>query len=309
VSYLTRLGLALALGMISTTAWAGATASAFKKETKKGANYWNASSAIDGKLETCWMVPGESDNKGEWIMIEVPKSSLDKVGLVVGWAQSEAEFKDYPRVKAMKVETLGENDAVLGTAELTFDDKMEMQIKDVPELKIGSEMFGGKVRLTVTDFYEGSDYPNLGVSEVLLFLTEFDAQPVIKSVSGESAGKSKDMMLDKNAKTFWAAPAEGASISFEAAGFSLAKVGITPGPKDYARPKKVEITANSRTIVKELPDATTQQWIDIPAVMGYTGSAWGTIEMKILETWPGTKVPGEVGISEINLKATAFEGL
>jgi hypothetical protein len=51
VSYLTRLGLALALGMISTTAWAGATASAFKKETKKGANYWNASSAIDGKLE------------------------------------------------------------------------------------------------------------------------------------------------------------------------------------------------------------------------------------------------------------------
>ena len=39
--------------LVPAVAFAGATASNFKPEHRKGANYWNAQSAIDGKLETC----------------------------------------------------------------------------------------------------------------------------------------------------------------------------------------------------------------------------------------------------------------
>jgi len=307
--------LLTAVAAFSGVAFAGATASAFKKETKLGANYWNAQSALDGNLATCWMVPGESQNKGEWILLEAPKSKIDKLGMVIGWAKSESNFKDYARVKTVKLEVYkydeDNNPVVNGSTEVNFEDKPGMQIVDLPQdLAVGDDSSGGKVRLTVTDFYPGDDFPNIAVSEVLLYLTEFDADPVVKGASAEEAGHDKGMMADKNAKTFWAAPAADAAFSFEAAGFSLSQVGIQPTGKDWDRAKKVEITANGRTVTKELPDnPTAMSWIEIPSVVGYTGSAWGTIEVKVLETYPGAKNPGKIGITELKAKATAYEGI
>ena len=57
----------LLLLLVPTIAFAGAKASKFKPEHRKGANYWNAQSAVDNNPDTCWMVPGESPNRGEWI--------------------------------------------------------------------------------------------------------------------------------------------------------------------------------------------------------------------------------------------------
>ncbi len=306
--------LLTAVVALSGTAFAGATASAFKKETKLGANYWNAQSAIDGNLATCWMVPGGSQNKGEWIMLEAPKSKLDKLSMVIGWAKSESSFKDYARVKTVKIEVYkydeDNNPVVNGSAEVSFEDKPGLQTVDVPDLAIGDDSSGGKVRLTITDFYPGDDFPNIGVSEVLLNLTEFDADPVVKSASSEEAGHDKGMMADKNAKTFWAGSSADATFSFEAAGFSLSQVGIQPTGKDWDRVKKVEIVANGRSVIRDVPDnATAISWIEIPSVVGYTGSAWGTIEVKVLETYPGAKNAGKLGITELKAKATAYEGI
>ena len=101
--------LSLAALLFSTqTAFAGAKASSFKKETRKGANYWNAVAAIDGKLETAWMVSGESENVGEWIMIDAPNaySTLNEIRIVNGFAKDEQTYKDYARIKAAKLEVL-----------------------------------------------------------------------------------------------------------------------------------------------------------------------------------------------------------
>ena len=295
------------------TAQAGVTSSSFKAETKLGTNYWNGTSAVDGKMDTCWQLPGESANRGESLMFDVPKGDLDKVGIMVGWAKSDETYKDFARVKELRIEafTMGDDQSLkpVGSATVKVEDKMEWQVVDFDDIAVGEDMFGGKVKVTVTDIYPGVDYPNLAMSEILLYLKEFDAAPTIDEVSGEADGHISMDMTDDNVKTFWAADAKGASISFSASGYGLASVGLTAGPKDYARPKKVEVIAGGRTSVTELPDAPGAQWIQIPAVTGYTGSAWGDVQINILEVYPGAKFPDQVAVSELDLHATTYEGL
>ena len=98
-----RSALAVTLLLLPAVALAGFRASTFKKETKLGADTWNAASALDGKLESCWMVDPESENVGEWFEVDVPKSTVDKLGLVIGWQRDDKTFKDYGRVKTVRV--------------------------------------------------------------------------------------------------------------------------------------------------------------------------------------------------------------
>lgn len=298
-------------------AHAGAVASDFKPEHRQGANTWNAQAAIDGKLETAWQLPGESKNTGEWLILDVPKSNLDKIGMIVGWAKDEDHFKDYARVKAIKVEAMAydENNELqpVGEGTATFEDKMEYQVVDIDDIQIGDDLFGGKVKITITEVYPGRDYPNLAVSEVSLHLAEFDAGPIVEEVSSEDDGHSRDLMIDDNDKTFWVGDAAGASMGVKVAGFSVARIGLNPGPKDYARPKKVRLTAHNRSHDVELPDAVGTQWLEIPAIVGFTGSGYQgsefeTLQLEILEVYPGTKFADKVAIREIDAKATAFGG-
>jgi len=302
--------LALAL---APRAQAGAVVSSFKPETQMGANTYNAQAAIDGKLDTAWQVPGESKNVGEFIVLDVPKTTLDKVGLDIGWDDSEKRFFDYARVKTLTVEVTAydENQDLVpvGTATVSFEDKRGMQVVDIPDIAVGTDLFGGKVKLTVTEIYPGKDYPNLAVSEVLLHMAEFDAAAKIVDISSEDAGHTRDSLIDDNDKTFWTGSSKDASITFGADGFSLAEVGLRPVSKDYDRLKKVRLTANDRSSEIDLPDSLDEQWMQIPAVVGFTGSAWGDMKIEVLETWPGTKSPGKLGLKELDLKATAFEGL
>jgi len=303
----------LALSAMPSMAEAGAKASAFRKETRgRGANYWNGQSAVDGKLETCWMVPGESPNIGEYLELDLPKSTVDKIGVVVGFDKDEDTFADFARIKSFKVEVLTENEmgelVASGSAEANFEDKRGMQLVDIDDLAVGGDLFGGKVRLIVTGLYEGRDYPNIAVSEVLVHLIEFDAASKVLEISDEADGKIRDNMLDDNNKTFWAGEAEGASMRFEASGFSLSSVGIRPGPKGYARAKTIELEANGRIERHELADSWDIQWVTLPAVTGYTGSAFGDIALRVIDTFPGSSSP-LLAISELDTKATAYEGL
>lgn len=303
---------ALLAVLMAPVAHAGATASNFRAETKLGANYWNAAAAIDEKLDTCWMVPGESENLGEYVILDVPRGEVDKIGMIVGWAKTDETFSDYPRIKSVKVEVFSYNDErelfSVGSADASFEDKNGWQVIDLPDMKLGTEDAGGKVKITVTGVYPGKDFPNIAVSELLVHMKEFDAAPKVTGVSGSDSGHPQESLFDTNPKTFWAAPAEGASITLDSVGFGLSKVGIAPGPKDYARAKKVKISVGNRSIVSDLPDAAGPQWAQVPAMQGYSGSAWGELTVEILETWPGSK-NSSVGISEITAKATTFESL
>lgn len=302
--------LALA-ALIPATALAGATASNFKKDSRKPANFYNANSAIDGKPETAWMVPGESANRGEWIMLDIPKGDIDKIAIMPGWAKSDETWTDHPRVKRLKVEVMccADSDQMTSTFTTHVDlaDKKELQIIDIEDAHVGNELFGGKVKLSVVDIYEGVDFPNMGISEVSIMMKEFDAAGPITGSSDENPDHITMDMQDDNRKTFWASPAEGAFFTFEAEGYGISSVQITDGPAGYARAKKVKVIANDREHITEIPDKAGTHNLLVPSIYGYSGSAWGEIKVEILEVYPGSK--GEVAISEMKIKATNYEGI
>lgn len=236
--------------------------------------------------------------------------------MVVGWARDEDTFKDYHRIKKVRIEVMNEADTPgeytpAGSAEVEFEDKMEMQVIDFEDIQVGGELFGGKVKVTVMEIYQGVDYPNFGMSELVLHLGEFDAAPVFISDSGDDPKHMAMDLADDDKRTFWTSnAAEGAEIQFKAEGFGLSRVGLQGVSTAYARPKDVEITANGRSHKVTLADNyKVPQWVEIPPITGYTGSAWGEITLKILTVYEGTSNPTVLGLSELDVKATTYEGL
>ncbi len=307
-----RVPALIALTLASGTAFAGAKASDFRKENRRGANFWAGQNTIDGKMDTAWMVPGESENKGETLTLDVPKMAIDKIGMVVGFAKDDDTFADFARVKKIRIEAAAYDGPDLkplpDSREVEFEDKPGMQVVDFEDIVAGENAMGGKVTVTVLEVYPGRDYPNFAVSEVLLYLAEFDVAAKVMATSNDDEMVGLEM-LDDNSRTAWKAPAEGAGFTFGAGGFSLSQVGLQSADKGFARPKKVEITANGRSSVQTLNDSTDLQWLPIPAITGYTGSAWGDIELKVLETYPGSRSKDTVAISELKVKATNSDGL
>ncbi len=304
-------GLAVLGLFVAGPALAGASASSFRKETRKGANYWNAQAALDGKLDTAWQLPGDSKNVGEYMIIDVPRVAVDKIGMVTGWARDEETFKDHPRIKKLRVEAMVYNPsnelvAAGSPVEIEFADQMEFQVVDLEDIKAAGN-FGGKVKLTVVELYDGADYPNLAVSEVVVYLTEFDASTLqVKTASNMDS--PPESMLDGNARTVWNAESSDASVTLAAPGFMLSSLLLTPGPKTHDRPRKVDVTTFGRTRTFELPDTVGPHRLDVPATVGYTGT-WHDVEMKVTETYPGTKSAGTLGIAELKGMASSADGL
>ncbi len=307
----TTLGLlaAAGLGLIGHDAHAGAKASSFKTERSRGENYWNANSATDGDPATAWMVPGESENKGEWIMIDVPKLTIDRLGMNIGFALDEESFQDYARVKSVSIELFQYNDSqelepVPGMATATFADKAGFQIVDVDNMEITSDT-GGKVKITVTEIYPGRDYPNFGISELLVYPTEFEVATSINEVSSESGEHSSMDLIDDSSRTFWAADAAGASVNCEVAGYTISSIGIQAGPSSHARPKTVKLTAGPRSVTVQMANNANVQWFEIPSTSGFSGY-WADVTVEVVDVYPGSNP--QVAIAEIDLKAVAYAG-
>ncbi len=300
----------LLFALLPSLAWAGAKGSSTEKGGKLGANYWSAASAIDGKLETAWMVPGESPNRGEWIEIDIPRGEVDKISIFPGFGKSEETWGDYPRVKQMRVDIFAldddQNAKQVGSTTIDVADKREMQTFDLTDTKIDAGLFGGRVRVSIVDIHDGEDYPNLGVSEILVQMKEFDAKVKVTALNeGDPAPAAN--MLDEDPKTVAKIAGTTASMSLESSGFGISSIGFVP-VKDCARPKTVEITAGNQTLTTVLPDkASEAQWALVPAFNGYTGGAFGTIEVKVVDVYPG-KLP-EIGVSELKARATNFEAI
>jgi hypothetical protein len=286
-------------------AWGGTKVSSFQKETKKGANYWSGGAAIDGKLETAWMLPGESANRGEWIEVDLPRGTVDKFVIVAGYAKDEETFKDYSRVKQLRIDFFSMNDDQgydqVSTVTVEIKDEIGLQLVDVPDIKVGGDLFGGKAKISIVDIYAGVDYP---ISEISFILSEFEIAPTVISVSGEGSGHPKDHALDEDVKTFWSIPEAEAGFSLNGNSYGISSVGFQCNSKDYARAKTVEITLNGlmqRTVLEDKPG--TVQWAKTAPFNGYTGGATGDVEVKIIDSYPGAKSQ-EICLTTLKLQST-----
>lgn len=296
---------------LAAPAHAGFEVSSFKKEDKLGKMFWSASSALDSNPETCWQTDPEADNVGQWIQIDIPNAEVDKIAFVAGWAKDAETFSDFARIKTAKAELIDlATGTVVATAPIALADKPDWQYIDIPDTKLGGEFSGGRVRITVTGVYEGQDYPNLAVSEVRVHLKEFAASSlsIVQPFDSEAGTNISDNAVDGNVKTFWAGTATTATVSIKAPGYQLASLGVQSGPKAFARPKTLEISAAKTVITQTLPDKPgILQWVLLPAPVGYTGGTWGEVQIKIVDTYPGDVATNGVAIAELKLNAGAIE--
>lgn len=304
--------LVLLLSLMPAVAFGGFRASSFKKESRLGESTFSASAALDGNAETCWQVDPENENVGSWFEVDLPKGSIDKVQLMVGWEASEEHFQDYARIKTLKLELFDEaqDDKIVLEHSLTFADQRGYQTLDVPDAAVGNEIFGGRLRLTVVETFPGKDYPNLAVSELLVRMLEYDAPVALKvAPPSEAPGHGGDLLIDDNLKTFWASGEvpTGSTFTVEADGFGVSTIGVAQGPKTHARPKTIAIEANDQTRTFVMEDKPGLQWFEVPAIIGYTGSGWGAVKLMVVDTYEGAAP--NVGIAEVKLKATNYGGL
>jgi hypothetical protein len=121
-----------------------------------------------------------------------------------------------------------------------------------------------------------------------------------------AAGDPFDM-VDGNARTFWApgAAVEKPGFGVSAPGYGLSSLGLQAGPAGYDRAKTVQLVVNELESVHTLEDSASLQWIQLPALVGYTGSAWGEIKVNVLETH--TTGGKGVAFSEAKLRAATIE--
>jgi hypothetical protein len=292
-------------------AHAGYEASSFRKDERLGKNYWNAASALDSNLETAWQIDPESENAGEWIALDVPAGEIDKIAMVIGYAKNEDTFTDYARVKTAKVSVFnaGADGGLLGEHTVSFEDKSGWQVVDLPDTRVGGEVLGGRVKVTVVETYPGKDFPNLAISEVRVHMKEFPAESLrlARPPDSEADPNIGDRMVDRDPKTFWAANTDTAVFAVSAPGYGLASLGVTQGPKTHARPKTIELHANQASVTHVLEDKPgTMQWVLLPCLVGYTGGAWGEVEVRIVDAYPGEGMNGSA-ISELKLSAGSIE--
>ncbi|MBM74068.1 MAG: hypothetical protein CMK59_01600 [Proteobacteria bacterium] len=317
----------LVLSFLVSNLYAGAASSSFKEESRKSKTFWSASSAIDGNVNTAWMIKSEelsSDAldvitgdeekskwpRGEWIEIDGPigVSTVSSIGMMVGFSQSEDTFTDYARVKSAKIEVYEFSSSMelkktSKTAEVSFEDKMGMQEVAVSGIDISSEG-GGKYRLIITDIYPGKDFDNVAVSEMMFYLKDFDVQPEIAESEQGVEGSDTSKMTDKSTKTYWLGN-EGAKFGFDAGSATISRLSITSGSSSYARPKKIKISTGGREQVHDLANTNKAQWFWVPSVTGYSGSTWDTVYVEVLEVYPGSKSQ-EIAIAELGAKATGL---
>lgn len=303
-----------ALLLLPAVALGGFEVSSFKRTSRSSeSSPYGAQAAIDGDPTTAWIVDPEGKNEGQWIQIDTPIGKIDKLSVIVGWSKDEAAWDDYARLKSATLEILnldGPTPEVVFSQPLSFEDKREPQIVELPDVEVGGEFNGGRVRLVVKEVYPGVDYAYLALGEVLVHLVEFDAVTVnVRTEPPSSAdGHGTDQMTDGNAKTFWAAGGEGpTSFDLHGGRYSVSSLGIVQGPTSHGRPKTIEVTQSNVTRTYTLADQPGKaQYVALPAIVGYTGSGDGPVTVRIVDVYPGssTKAPA---IADVKFRATVLE--
>jgi hypothetical protein len=238
-------------------------------------------------------VPGESPNRGEWIEIDVPRGEVDKLAIFPGFNKTEETWGDYPRVKQMRVDIFAlDDDQVakqVGSTTLDIADKREWQTFDLADAKIDAGLFGGRIRISIIDIHDGEDYPNLGISEILVHMKEFDAKVKVTALNeGDPSGATA--MLDEDAKTVAKLPGTSATMTLESSGFGISSINFIAA-KDHSRPKTVEITAaNHRTIWPI--SASRSMGRGVYAIQGVLYDATGDRVVEVADLLRARSLPG-----------------
>lgn len=304
----------LFLNSMLTNAYAGAEVSGFNNITGQNANMWSAIAAIDNNMETAWMTSANSQEELEWIQIDAPTqpTKLTQISIVNGYAKDADTFKNYSKIKKLKIEAFAYNESrelfsTKNTVEIELQKTAEPQLITLPKPLELSSASGGKYRLWIVEAYkpEGENYPdNIAMTELKLFLEDEDIIPKIEEEENMVEGEDIFSAMDDKKSTHLKLTTE-TKLGFDGGDNSMTRVAIVPSSDNrYAKIKKLEVSVGGRTTVQEFPEKIGKDpiWIWLPSVTGYPGgSSWDTTYIQVLETYPGSKFP-EAAISELKFR-------
>lgn len=308
---------ALALGLVAAPAHAGFKVSSYKVDSRStGASAHDAAAALDGNAATAWQINPEEQNPGSWIEVDVPQGTVDKVSVVVGWNDTKlGTWEDYARLKEVRVEiydgAADDPSKPVHESVHTLEDVVMRQMIDLPDTKVGDPegIAGGKVRLVVQSVYEGKDFAHLAVGEYLVHMGEFEAAiRDLEAADGIEAaeGHPAEHMVDDSTRTYWVAPSlEDATFSMSGGRYSVSSIGLTAGPSSMGRPSTIEVSQGNVTRTYEMPNDSKTHWFELPALVGYTGSGFGSVTVTIKDVHGDEKKPP--ALADVKFRATMLD--
>ncbi|MCK6529238.1 discoidin domain-containing protein [Myxococcota bacterium] len=313
--------LLVALAVPSGDAGAAVEAKSYYRDPLKEEYTFAPSRAADGDPETGWIEGQEGDGAGEWLQLDVPKGEIVKLQVQTGIGKDAATAARYGRVKDATIELFSMDDdqklVPIKQIPFTFQDVPGLQ--EIPiggPVKVGSDLWGGKIRLTIRSSYKGTDFDsNVAVGDVLATFKEDTAPTMVLDASGDGPGGSRDALVDEDEKTAWIADGGvGQWIEVEAADWAISGVGLVPGNnkspatwKANARVKDVEITVNGVGQLHTFADKPVMQWVAFPPKGGTNGGHYGGVKIEIKSVYPGTENQS-AAISEVQIRAISFGG-
>lgn len=312
---------ALAAALYPAPARAAVEAKSYYKDPLKEEYTFAPRSATDGDLETGWIEGNEGDGVGEWLQIDVPKGEITRLQVQTGIGKDAAIARKYGRVKEASIELFSlddsQNPVPVKQVAFTFQDVPGLQ--DIPlggPVTVGSELWGGKIKITIRSVFKGTDFDtNIAIGEVLATYKEDEAPTVAVDASGDGPGGSREALVDENLKTPWvAAGGVGQWFEVESPDWAISGIGLIPGnnktPADWkagARVKDVEITVNGVGQIHTFADKPEMQWVPFKVVGGTNGGHYGPVRVEVKSIYPGTQNQN-VSVSEARIRAISFGG-
>jgi hypothetical protein len=297
--------------LLPGTALAAAKASSYHKSRRDPADY-SAASAVDNDLETVWLEGGDGPGLGQWIVVDLPRGTLQKIGVAVGFQGDK--LKKYSRPTKLKVEILKAEDTtdrrLIHTQELSLEDKPGLQEFTLSEpISLATGLFGGAMKFTILEVKKGDDFEECAIAEVAAFYEQMTAPTmVIDNSTGTATALDA---ADEVTSTAWVA--DGTTdeyITVEASGWTVSGVGVLPGHakswKKYARIKEAEFNIAGMTWTHTFDDTAKEQLVPFPRNQGISAYGYGELVMKVKSVYSGDYA--QVAVSEIKLRAIAFDG-
>jgi len=314
---LTFLPLALVASILFTpVVHAGVKASSFMIVSGKPESTYGPANLIDGDPGTVWIEGKEGAGLQESFQLDLPRSEVKKLVLIPGHSADERMFKKYAHLKevVLTFSTIDNNRNLkeVKSVPFTFEDAFKPQEVPVPGVKLGDELFGGQLKVTIKSVFPGVDFQDTAVGDVKVVLDEYPAQLEVAESAPALKGFGAENLIDANPKTAWVAEQStgSSSLSFNAPDYGLVAVVISTGVqkdpakfKEYARPKDITITVDAHVVKHTLKDAPGAQRIDLPVINGYTGALFGVVKISIDSVYPGTKAQNPA-LGEVQLLAT-----
>ena len=298
---------------------AAVTASSYYKDPLKDEYAYAPTAATDGNPESAWIEGAEDDGIGAWLQIDVPKGTILKLQVQTGMGSKADDTKRFGRVKDAMIEvfTLDEAQNQVPVKQVPFQFKDEPGMQEIPlggAVEVGSELWGGRIKLTIRSVNRGADFDSAtAVGEVLAIYKEDEASVVVNEVGGEAPGGSKQALVDEDLGSAWIAPA-GADAWFEveAPDWAISGLGMLPGNnknpqawKANARVKDVEVLVNNQSVLHTFEDKPVVQFVAFPVKDGTNGGHFGPVKVTIRSVYPGAQNQN-AAVSEVKIRAISF---